>query len=460
MALSLILFSLGVGLISLLLILNRQVEEKFEKNLAGIHLIVGAKGSPLQSILCNMYHIDAPNGNIKIGKAKAYMSKNPLIRLAVPLSVGDSYKRFRIVGTTHELVDSVYYGKIAEGKLWQKDLEVTIGAAVAEDLNLGIGQTFLSSHGFVDDEMSTELAHGHDASPFTVVGILEPSGTVLDQLILCSSQSVWKVHDHDHGPPSLDDLDIEEEVEDEHAGHNHDGHNHDDHAHEEVVPDDGHNHDDHNHEGHDHDDHDHAHHDHAHHDHPVVQKPLIEEVDKDITAILIKFRNHNVRTLNMGRLINENTDMLATNPAIEINRLRANMGLGTDALRVLALVIIFVSALSIFISLYSSLKERKYELALMRVMGGTRNKLFLLIILEGIILAILGFIIGMILSHFAMGILANFMKDSYRYSFSGMFFMKEEIWLFFGAIAIGLLAALIPAIQASNTDISETLSDI
>ena len=133
------------------------------------------------------------------------------------------------------------------------------------------------------------------------------------------------------------------------------------------------------------------------------------------------------------------------------------MGTGTDALQMLAYVIVFVSGLSIFISLFSSLRERKYELALMRVMGSSPGKLFVLIILEGLILAVLGYLIGIALSHIGMEILAKYMSDAYRYSFSGAMFLKEELYLLLGALGIGFIAAIIPAMQAKNTDISRTL---
>ena len=131
--LSIILFSLGIGLISFLLLFNSQLSNKFESNLAEIDLVLGAKGSPLQLILCNMYHIDNPTGNIKIKDAAPFLNpKHPLIKNAIPLSLGDNYRNFRIIGTEHGFVD-LYKGKIQSGKLWKKDLEVTIGAKVAND---------------------------------------------------------------------------------------------------------------------------------------------------------------------------------------------------------------------------------------------------------------------------------------------------------------------------------------
>ncbi|MDX1940367.1 MAG: FtsX-like permease family protein [Saprospiraceae bacterium] len=416
MTLSLVLFALGVGLISLLLLLNKQLQDKFDKNLAGIDLVVGAKGSPLQLILCNMYHIDAPTGNVSIDEVKAFLNpRHPLIKTTVPLSVGDSYKSYRIVGTNHTMLD-LYNAKIGEGKLWEKPFEVTLGAEVASALKMKVGDKFFSSHGFVLDE---NLEHS-DTEPFVVVGILQVTGSVIDQLILTPSQTTWLVHEHEEeGEAGNGEPEVGNEPE----------------THDSTE----------------------IHHDHK--DYGDVNTPLMNFPEKEITSVLVQFRARNYQALNMQRSINENTDLQAATPAIEINRLYAMMGVGEDALRALALVIIFVSGLSVFISLYSSLKERKYELALMRVMGSSPSKIFLLIVLEGIILAIVGFVIGIALSHIGMETLAGALKTSYRYSFSGAIFLKEELYLLGAALLIGFVAAVIPAIQASNTDISNTLAE-
>lgn len=424
MLLSVVLFALGVGLISLLFLLNNQLEKNFEKNLAGIDLVVGAKGSPLQLILSSMYHIDAPTGNITLKEARPFLNpKHPLIKQAIPLSMGDSYRAYRIVGTTPEILE-FYETEVAEGKVWSKNFEVTIGVSLADELGLKLGDEFKSSHGLIEDD---DFAH-EDTPPFKVVGILKPTGSVIDQLILTTTQTYWAVHEH------------EEE-------HNHEDGEHEDHA--------GHDHSEH--ENHDHDGDGKA--DHTAEDHIETPKTLLEEGDeKSITSLLLKFKGRNFQALNMQRGINENTDMQAATPAIEINRLYSLMNTGEQALRILAIVIIFVSGLSIFISLFSSLKERKYELALMRVMGAKPAKLFSLIVLEGLLLAIIGFAIGILLSHGGMQIFAGAMKDAYRYTFSGWEFLPQELYLLGGTLLIGFLAAVIPAIQAANTDISETLT--
>ena len=467
MLLSVVLFALGVGLISLLFLLEKQLQEKFEKNLAGIDLVIGAKGSPLQLILSSMYHIDAPTGNVSLGDARPFLNPNhPLIGQAIPLSMGDSYRGYRIVGTEHDFLD-LYDAEIAEGEIWSHNFDVTIGADVAANLGLKLGDSFQSSHGFLDDD---DLAHDH-ANEFVVVGILQPTGAVVDQLILCTTQSFWLVHDHEEAEPADGDGDAEDHEGHDHDhaedgvgggdarqhvegdDHSHEGHDHSDHDHQGHPDPDGQ--DD---EGHDHSDHDHAGHSHAH---PVeIPGPLLEEdPEKQITSLLVKFKARNYMALNLQRNINENTELQAATPAIEINRLFSMMDQGEQALRILAIVIIFVSGLSVFISLFSSLRDRKYELALMRVSGASPGQLFFLIVMEGLLLAIVGYAVGMIVSHGGMQIFAGAMQSSYRYSFSGLQFLPQEGYLLIGALGIGFLAAVIPAVQASRTDIADTLTE-
>jgi putative ABC transport system permease protein len=444
--LNLVLFSLGVGLISLLLLVNVQLEEKFKKNFAGIDLVIGAKGSPLQLILSSLYHLDAPTGNMPISESKAFLNpKHPVFKKVIPLSLGDSHKGYRIIGTDASFVD-LYESKPVEGKLFAKTMEVVVGATVAENLKLNIGDQFKSSHGLIEDD---NLVH-EDAKPFIVTGILGKTGAVIDQLIVTKTESVWEVHEeHDH----------EGESEEEDAGHAHEDHDHEEHDHEDHDHGD-HDHGDHDHADHDHGDHDHGDHDHADHDHGDHEdKPLTAYENQSITSLLVQFRGRNIQALNMARNINENTNFQAATPAIEINRLYTLLGVGEEALRALALLIIFVSGLSIFISLFSSLRERKYELAVMRTLGARPGFLFLLIIFEGIITAALGFLCGIGLSHGAMVLLADFLEKSYRYDFSAALFLREEVYLFLASLLIGIIAAIIPAFQASKTDIHATLAD-
>lgn len=434
--LSLVLFGLGVGIITILMLLNQQLQEKFEDNLAGIDMVVGAKGSPLQLILSSIYHVDYPTGNITLREAEL-LEKHPqmkhMIEKTIPMGLGDSYKGFRVVGTEHSYVE-LYKGEVADGKLWEKDLEVTVGAKVAKTLGLKIGDTFASSHGFMDDE------HQHDENLMTVVSILKKSNSVLDQLILTNINTIRLAHVKPQMEFDEDEFD-EEDLKDNHEGHEHE-------TEEEHHDDNAHNHDN------EHHDHQHEHEGHEHTHELVIDK---DDPTQGLTSILVFFKTP-MGNVMLPNFINQNTKMQTAVPAFETNRLYEMMGVGTDALQVLAYVIIFISGLSVFISLFNSLKDRKYELALMRVMGGSRMKLFFLIILEGLIIAFLGYLIGWFLSHFGMQLFSSMAEDSYQYSFDGWRFMIEEIYIFIGALAIGILAALIPALMAYKADISNTLS--
>lgn len=397
--LSILLMALGIAIISLLLLAGKQLEEKFTRNVAGIDMVVGAKGSPLQLILASIYQIDAPTGNISLDEANR-LTRNPLVKSAIPLSMGDSYQGYRIVGTNEKYLQH-FEAEYESGKVFSGAMEMVVGSKVAKNLELKVGDTFASQHGY-DQEGDV-----HEEKKFKVVGILKNTNSVLDQLMVTPLESVWAVHDSHHeeeagkGANALKLLEEETSMDEEH-----------------------------------------------HH----------EEEAKEITSMLIKFRNPAMGMM-MARSINQNTTMQTASPAIEINRLFALMGFGIDTLKIIALVIIIVSGLSVFVSLYNSLKERKYEMALMLSMGASRTKLFFLLLLEGLIISIIGFGFGVALSRLGLWLMSKNVEQNFHYDFNVLSLLTEEFWLLLGALFIGLLAAAIPSLGIYKIDISRTLAD-
>lgn len=431
---SLLLLVLGVSIISLLIQLNSQLDDQFKKNIRGIDMVVGAKGSPLQLVLSSVYHIDNPTGNIPLSEAKM-LQKHPLVAKWIPMAYGDNFRGYRILGTEWTYVEH-YEAELAEGSQWDHTFETVLGADVAERTGLKVGDSFFGAHGNVED------ADVHDEHAYEVVGILKRSETVLDQLVLTGMSSVWDIHDHgeeEGGEGNMGNMGNTGEEgnkgntgeEEDHADHEHvEGEEHD-HGEEEG-----------------HEDHDHS--EGEAHDH--------EEEDRDITAVLIKFKNP-MAMMQLPRMINQETSMQAALTAIEVNRLFDLFAVGIATLRGIALAIVIISAISVFFSLYNSLRGRKYELALMRIMGAGRESLLLLILLEGFLLAVLGGIIGLIVSRAGMMILSGMAEEAYRYEFDWLKFLPQEGVLFIGTLLVGLLAALIPAISAYKTDISQTLRE-
>ncbi|WP_420317922.1 ABC transporter permease [Ekhidna sp.] len=393
--LSVLLFGFGVAIIVSILLTSSFLKNEINKNAQGIDLVVGAKGSPLQIILASIFHIDYPTGNISLRDANN-LTRNRLVASAVPLSLGDSYLGYRIVGTTKAYAE-LYDASIEKGEWFGEGMTATVGASIAKNLGIQMGDKLASAHGLA------EGAGGHEEHPFTVVGIMESTGSVLDQLILVSMQSVWEVHgdheEHDHEEGS----DHHEIISLERIG-------------------------------------------------VEVTKEQLE--NEDITSLLIKYRSP-MAAVQLPRIVNGTSNLQAASPPYETARLFNIIGVGVDVVNVLGLVIIILSATSVFIALINSLKERKYELAIMRSMGASQMKVFVLILMEGITLTLIGSAFGFGLAHLGFIVLANSMEQIQA---GGMFFVAEEYKVMLGSLTVGIFASIIPAFLAYKSDISETLS--
>lgn len=424
--LSILLTAFGVAILCVIYITGDTFEKQLTNNTKNIDLVVGAKGSPLQLILSSLYHVDNPTGNITLAEANQ-LANNPFIELAAPISLGDNYKGHRLIGTDSSYLN-LYELHIAEGLFWNKNYEALIGSEVARKRNLKIGDEFHTAHG-----LSAE-GHVHDEHPFKVVGILENSNSVVDNLILCNLESVWDVHgiheDHDH---------------DHNEEHNHSPNRT---ANEK----------------------DHHHHDNEQHQHEeyVSEKPndifvknigddLLGARGNEITALLIKYASPAAMGI-IPRLVNQSTDMQAASPAIESTRLFSLMGVGLDSLSALAYIIMFIAGFSVFISLYNALKERKYDLAIMRSMGASKTKLFTLVLLEGLFITAIGALIGLIIGHTALYLINQQTSESADF-IEALSWNTKEIFIIFAACLIGILAALLPALKAYRTTISTILAD-
>ena len=400
--LSVVLLTSSVAIITTLVLVEKQFEEKFSSNIDGVDLVMGAQGSPLQLILSSVYQVDSPTGNISYDSAKVWM-QHPFVQKAIPLAFGDNYRGYKILGTTPDYLEK-YGAKIAEGKLFEKNFEVVIGSDIAKKLSLKIGDEFFGSHG---DAAEGEV---HDHYGYKVVGITKPTGKVVDNLILCTIPSVWQMHGG-HG-------------EEENPAHGEEGHVH-------VEGEE-------------------------HHEETDM---TLDEPGMEITAVLLKFRNK-MGIVTWPRIIAQNTKMQVASPAIEVNRLFSLFGIGISALQYLAYGIMLISGISIFIALYNTLKERKNEFALMRVNGAKRLQLLKVVMIESLLLCVVGFIFGTILGRVGLSLLSNSAEEDFKMSFNPYeFIWEKEGTLFLLTIFVGFIAALIPAVKAYNLNISKTLAN-
>ncbi len=379
-ALNLLLLTLGLASITFLLLVSHQISQAFERDLAGIDVVVGAKGSPMQLILSGVFHLDVPTGNVPLAAVKA-LETHPLVAKIIPISLGDSFRGFRIVGTTLEYIRH-YDAQLAQGRLWTQPMQAVIGAQVARQTGLKVGDSFAGTHG---------LGGGgdvHRQTPYTVVGVLAPSATVLDRLVLTATESVWKVHETD---TALDEED---------------------------------------------------------------QKILEEE--REVTLALIQYKTP-LAAVTFPRFINSTTEMQAAAPAVEITRLLSMVGVGTDVLKALAGVLLLTAGLSVFIALWGAVRERRADLALLRMLGAPPRKIAGLLLCEALWLALLATVLGVLAGQGLTALIAWALQLEKSVLIGALSWPVELISVPLLALGVALASALLPAWEAYRVNVFELL---
>jgi len=373
-ALGLGLLALGVGTIVAAALVVGQLEARMARDARGIDLVVGAKGSPIQLILSGIYQLDAPTGNIPASSV-AFFEKNRLVRKAIPLALGDSWKGYRIVGARKDYLEH-YQARFSSGRVFEKGMEAVLGYEVAARSGIGVGGRFVGAHGVGGE------GEEHGETPYVVVGTLERTGSVLDRLVLTPIESVWAVHEH--GKKEKDE-------------------------------------------------------------------------DREVTVLLVQYATP-LAAASLPRAVNSKSELQAASPAFETARLFRIVGVGIEALRAFAAVLVLAAGLSVFIALYTALEERRYDLAVMRTLGASPARLFGLLLFEGLLLALAGALGGVILGHLLAAALGAWLQAAGQPAVSGLAFRVEELWIVLGALAVGGVAALLPAWRAYRTDVSRTLA--
>ena len=382
--LNVLLLALGVASITLVLLISSQIDHAFERDLKGIDVVVGAKGSPMQLILAGVFHIDTPTGNIPLADVTT-LQQDQRVATLIPLSLGDSFRGFRIVGTTADYVTH-YEATLASGVMWKLPLEAVIGAEIATNTGLKPGNSFTGSHGLGAE------GHAHGSTPYHVTGVLAPCSCVLDRLILTATESVWRVHEKAiEGDTPLDAEDLK----------------------------------------------------------------AIED-DREVTMALIRYKSP-LAAVSFPRFVNTTTNMQAAAPAIEITRLLRMVGVGTDVLRGFGAVLLLTAGLSVFIALWNAVRERRADLAMLRMLGASPQKVAGLLVCEALWLAFLASILGLFLGHLLTAAVGYLLQAEKSLPVTGWIWLVEEWAIPATAAVVAVVAALIPAISAYRVDVQSLL---
>jgi putative ABC transport system permease protein len=423
-AMNVILLALGTASIATLLLASAQLSSALTRNAAGIDLVIGAKGSPLQLVLAGVYHADVPPGNIPLAEMNRWQ-RHPMVKRAIPISIGDSFNGYRIVGTTLDFA-SFYDAELLAGEYWHAPFQAVIGSQVTATTNLTIGSQFDGVHGLTDG------GDRHEQSSYQVVGQLVKTGSVLDRLVFTSLESVWQMHgdhrarDHSQEKAIASEHENAHEHQDEHQDQREEAHEHENARRQEHASN--------------------ASADFSNH-----------EADREITMILIKFSSP-LGMLTLPREVNETSSLQAAAPALEIARLVQVVGVGLNWLNAFAAILVLSAALSILAALYASLRARRQGLAVLRCLGATRWELFYLLYIEGMLLTIAGTCLGLVLAHGGMTLLGIVLGAGQGLVLSGWTWASGEFVLVVGMLSVGALTALLPALQAYRTNVAATLT--
>ncbi len=487
---------LGVALVVGVMVIHGVVSQTFRRSGEGYDLIVGAKGSRLELVLNTVYHIGKPVGTLPLSFYEEFESGRFAgdVELAVPCCVGDNYQGFRVVGTTPDMFDELPFSrrqveieveeqgteeekeearrleqdKFADSKRlfsqgenfgWGDFYSAVIGSTVARKTGLKVGDKFRPGHGVEADQ-------GKEHDQFTVVGVLKPTGTANDRALFVNIEGFWLIHEGGHYDKNLDVLPGETAVaesaaspeppeapasgahpegagqgaNEDHAAHAAEPHEHEDSADPEQADAAA--------GGHavegEADDHDHEH-----------------EGGRRVTAILIRTDDKRIaRAMALPKIINQEGEAQAAAPAEEVTRLLEGIVGNIQAvLLVFAIMIVIVAGIGMMVSIYNSMSERRHEIAVMRALGARRTTVMLIILLESILLSLGGGILGLVLGHGLIGLLAPQIMEHTGVVVHALQFQAIELILIPGLILMASIVGYLPAVIAYRTEVADSLSE-
>jgi putative ABC transport system permease protein len=440
--LTMLSMALGVAMVVLVLSISWLVTESFDRNSnVGYNLIVGSKGGSLQLALNSVFYLSKPIEVIpyeeylelipgkegrqreiqRIGgrvaepeRAGAFSAYTSGKGFAIPICLGDYFGPFRVVGTTADFFEKLKHGPLGENDYRFADgrnlmdfseengfFEAVLGSQVAKRMNRKVGDILQTTHGDPDGE-----GHGEE---FKIVGILEPTGTPNDRAAFINIEGFYLMDNHARAAPDLSNpdemkVDVPRSIDASHP-------------------------------------------------------PRLPLERRDLTAILVKTAEP-MFAVNLLWTINKRLNTQAVSPLAEIaNLLQVFVTPIRNVLLGLTVLVCIVSAISILVSIYNSMNERRRDIAVMRALGARRDVILMVVLVESLLIAVIGGALGWLAGH-AIGVAASgFIEEQtgLRVTMFNTISWQETI-LIPGLIFLAIFAGIIPAIAAYRTDVSSNLS--
>ena len=392
---------------------RQEAKSGFASTVSGVDLIVGARTGEINLLLLSIFRIGNATTNVEWETVEEIEDLEK-VAWSVPITLGDSHKNFRVVGTTQDFFERYQYGRkqplvFDKGSQFEALQDVVLGSRAATELAYQLGDSLVLSHGMAD----TSFTH-HDELPFNVVGILERSGTPIDNALFVSLEAIDAIHDDEKGGPY-------EEHEESHKGHD----KHDEHDEHES-------HDDHDEHG--------AHDDHEGHNHGPIGT---------VTALLVGLESP-AFALQVQRTINEyqGEALLAILPGVALAQLWDLIAGVEDALRGISILVFISSIFGLNAMLLASMRERRREVFVLRSIGAPSSFILALLLLESLLIVTVGIAAAVVALIGAIATVNGILADQIGVTLSMAIFSEASL------IAIGLiyissvLLSLFPAVQA------------
>lgn len=412
--------AVAVALLLVLLSMREAGRKAFERGSGNMHLLVSGDTSPMVAVLNGVFYASAPARPITWEKFEE-IAYDPRVEWAVPTALGDNYEGLPVVATNHKFFEAFQPEEggqwpVAQGRVFEENFEVVLGADAAAQTGLQLNDKILLTHGTGN---AREGAHVHEEFAFTVVGILGRTGTPHDRGLFTNLESSWMLH-------ALDRMEREGLID-----HDHD-HDHD-HAHDH--------------------DHDHAH-----------GPPDIELTDADrlVTGIFIRMATRPGATVSaampqFAAQLRSQAGFTVAQPKQEMDRLFLIVRNIDVIFRAMAGVVLVSSAIAIMLALYNSMEQRRRQIAVLRVLGASRARIFNLVLTESAVIGLLGAAAGLVVSIVGGVAAATLLQSRVGLTVSPVYQIQWVLPVVVGAVLLAALAGLIPAGMAYRTGVAKNL---
>ncbi|MDD9176799.1 ABC transporter permease [Aliivibrio sp. S2TY2] len=378
--------------------IRTQAKNSFANTISNTDLIVGARSGQVNLLLYSVFRIGNATNNID-WKSYQELSNQKSVKWSIPISLGDSHKGFRVMGTNQDYFRFYQYGKkqpltFKEGKPFSHLFDVVLGADVAKKLNYQLGDKLVIAHGISDQSFTR-----HDNLPFTVTGILAPTGTPVDKTLHVSLGAIEAIHvGWESG------------------------------AHLGNTP-----------------------------DAKTLEQHQFEP--KEITAFMLGL-NSKIQTFALQRYINDYSKepLSAILPGIALHELWGMMSMAEQALLAVSVFVVIAGLMGMLTSLLTSLQERRREMAILRSMGAQPKHIFALLVSEAVVITTFGIIVGLLGLYLSLSILQPIIQQYYGIAIELTLPSLYELKLLALVLCSGFIIGVIPAIQAYRHSLSDGMT--